>query len=124
MSRHGLVSPFGFARMGMILGTCIGTHNGFFTVSTTRGCKIPLVRVPGDSYALSCSSAMARLTNIMYQKGIYMSKRGTVMSKTLAIDTLMGDVGCSYTLALWTGGGACPSSRTRTCTRSRRCTRG
>lgn len=103
-SRHGLAGPYGFMRMGMMLGSCVNVRNGSLTIASAKCPALPIVRMPPTTDALSCSSAMTKLTKIMYQAGIDTSKHGVTGGKTPAINTLMSDIGFCYAITSVGGG--------------------
>lgn len=96
MSRHGLAGPYGFMRMGMMLGSCVTPRNGALRISSTNEIDLPFVVAGTDMSVVACSSAMTKMSNVMYQNGIDMSKHGVTESKTAAINTIMEETGSSY----------------------------
>jgi len=96
MSRHGLAGPYGFMRMGMMLGSCVTSNAGMLSVRSTKQIELPIVPAHPDMNVVACSSAMAKMSRIMYQNGIDMSKHGLAESKIAAINTIMAETGSSY----------------------------
>ncbi|TLS20634.1 uncharacterized protein PpBr36_11067 [Pyricularia pennisetigena] len=74
MGRFGVAGPYGAIRMGMMLGTTVSTTNSMFTVASPSAPLLPIVAVPPGTSPVLCSSAMTKLTKIMYQSGINTSK--------------------------------------------------
>lgn len=104
VSRHGLAGPYGFMRTGMMLGTCVTAIQNKIRIESVRSVDIPPALMPHDMIPLACSTALTKLTKIMYQKGIDTSKHGTNVSKVAAIDTLMGTDPGSYAVYAVSGG--------------------
>lgn len=96
MSRHGLAGPYGFMRMGMMLGSCVVPRNGMLTVNSAKGITLPPVVADPTMNLIACSSAMTKMSTIMYQNGIDMSKHGEVRSKISVINTILEETGKSY----------------------------
>ncbi|KAK5152562.1 hypothetical protein LTR04_006374 [Oleoguttula sp. CCFEE 6159] len=96
MSRHGLAGPYGFMRMGMMLGTCVNARDDTFVIDSLNISDLPLLSVPSDPNRIPCSSAMTKLTRVMYQAGIDISKHGAVKGKVPAISTLLSESQDSY----------------------------
>lgn len=101
MSRHGLAGPYGFMRMGMMLGTCVNMRESTFVIDSTNetAMPLPLLNVPTESNMIPCSSAITKLTKIMYQSGIDTSKHGSFKGKTPAISTLLDGNEFAYGIA-------------------------
>jgi hypothetical protein len=94
-SRHGLAGPYGFMRTGMMLGTCVNVVDDMIRIASKRAVSLPVATMPKNTMPLACSTALTKMTKVMYQKGIDMSKHGGASGKPIAIDTLMGtDNGC------------------------------
>ncbi|KAM3497494.1 hypothetical protein MY10362_009155 [Beauveria mimosiformis] len=104
VSRHGLAGPYGFMRTGMMLGTCVSTIDGMIRVDSMRELDLPSTMAPVGMIPLACSTALTKMTKVMYQKGIDMSKHGSARSKPVAIDTLMGVDPGSYIMYPSNGG--------------------
>lgn len=89
MGRHGIAGPYGYMRLGMMLGTCVITSSNKVTINAMPKPKLPSVDVFPGMNRITCSSAMTKLTKILYQRGIDTSKHGKVMGKIPAMETLM-----------------------------------
>ena len=98
-SRHGLAGPYGFMRMGMMMGTCVNVRDNTFVIDSPYAVALPIVSAAPDANLISCSSAMTILTRVMYQSGIDASKHGSKKGKVAAINTLMNETGFSYAVA-------------------------
>ncbi len=98
VGRHGVAGPYGVMRLGMMLGTCLSTHGSEFTIDSSVTPSIPIVDVPPGADKLTCSSAIAKLTKIIYQRGIDVSKHGKSELKIPAIEMLMKDLDNAYVL--------------------------
>lgn len=105
MSRHGLAGPYGFMRMGMMLGTCVNLRDDTMVIDSFNTPELPFLNVPPDWNKIPCSSAITKLTKIMYQSGIDTSKHGSTKGKIPAISTLLEANGHAYGI-LSRGGGA------------------
>ena len=98
MSRHGLAGPYGFMRMGMMMGTCVNVRENMLVIDSPYAFNLPIINVMPDVNLISCSSAMATLTRVMYQSGIDASKHGSKKGKVAAIDTLMNENELTYAM--------------------------
>ncbi|KAI6986062.1 hypothetical protein KC359_g8917 [Hortaea werneckii] len=97
-SRHGLAGPYGFMRMGMMLGTCVNMRDDTLVIDSPNVPQLPLLNVPTQRNLIPCSSAITKLTKVMYQSGIDTSKHGAFKGKIPAISTLMDDNGYAYAI--------------------------
>ncbi|KAK2051679.1 hypothetical protein LY76DRAFT_381219 [Colletotrichum caudatum] len=100
MSRLGLATPYGVMRLSTMLGTVVTTTNGMFSIKSPSVPILPVVPTPPYVSKVVCSSAMTKLTKIMYQKGIDLSKHGRDMSKIAAIETLMKATDTCYAMLM------------------------
>lgn len=89
MGRHGIAGPYGYMRLGMMLGTCVITSPKMVTINSMPKPMLPCVDTYPGMNRITCSSAMTKLTKILYQRGIDTAKHGKVMGKTPAMETLM-----------------------------------
>ena len=105
-SRHGLAGPYGFMRMGMMLGTCVNTRDNTLVIDSAKMPPLPFLNVPTDWNKVPCSSAITKLTKIMYQAGIDTSKHGATTGKVAAISTLLDRNRFAYGIL---GRNGCPS---------------
>ena len=95
-SRHGLAGPYGFMRMGMMLGTCVNMRDNTLVIDSTKMPNLPLLNVRPQSNVIPCSSGITKLTKIMYQSGIDTSKHGSFKGKVPAVSTLLDSNGLAY----------------------------
>lgn len=98
MSRHGLAGPYGFMRMGMMLGTSVNMRDGTVVIDSKMSPDLPMMNIPRSHNPLPASTAMTKLTKIMYQQGIDLSKHGANKSKQPAINSLMSNDPMSYAM--------------------------
>jgi len=89
LGRHGIAGPYGYMRLGMMLGTCVTVSGGNLVVEADPRPNLPMVKTCPGMDMITCSSAMTKLTNIMYQRGIDMSKHGKEVGITPAMETMM-----------------------------------
>ncbi|KAK1043795.1 hypothetical protein LTR74_018386 [Friedmanniomyces endolithicus] len=93
MSRHSLAGPYGFMRMGMMLDN---VRDDALVINSPNVPALSILNVTEEAKMLACSSAMTKLTKIIYQTGIDTSKHSVVSSKIAAVSTLLTDTGKSY----------------------------
>lgn len=89
MGRHGIAGPYGYMRLGMMLGTCVMTSMNKVTINSSPKPGLPCVDACPGMNRVTCSSAMTKLTKILYQRGIDVSKHGKLVGLTPAMETLM-----------------------------------
>lgn len=89
MGRHGIAGPYGYMRLGMMLGTCVITSSNKITVNSSPRPGLPCVDVYPGMDRITCSSAMTKLTKVMYQRGIDIAKHGKLVGLIPAMETLM-----------------------------------
>ena len=99
MSRHGIAGPYGSMRMGMMLGTCVNTRGNVLVVDSVMMPVLPRVVMTRLESSVVCSSAMTKLTKVMYQAGIDMSKHGAARGKIPAIRTILTSSANTYAIA-------------------------
>ena len=89
LGKHGIGKPYMYMRSGMMMGTCVIRDERHIRISTQNVTWIPAMIAPAKMNQGTCSSGLAKMTSMMYQKGIDMSKHGTNANKTMAVETLM-----------------------------------
>lgn len=104
VGRHGIAGPYGIMRLGMMLGTCMSTNGVEFTIDSQYAPSVPSVLIVPGTNRSTCSSAMAKMTKIMYQRGIDISKHGSVTSLVPAIEALMTGSLDTYTISMTSRG--------------------
>lgn len=87
--RHRIAGPYGYMRLGMMLGTCMMISGDDLVVESWLRPALPRLKVCPGMDIISCSSAMTKLTKIMYQRGIDISKHSKVTGMIPAMETLM-----------------------------------
>lgn len=104
MGRHGIAGPYGYMRLGMMLGTCVDISSGKVVINSMPRPDIPCVdAIPGLG-RITCASAMTKMTRVLYQKGIDMSKHGKAVGLLPAMETLMKMSSNYYTIMRSDGG--------------------
>ncbi|KAL9632965.1 MAG: hypothetical protein Q9164_004978 [Protoblastenia rupestris] len=98
MGRHGIAGPYGVMRLGMMLGTSVYTDSSSFVIHSAMAPSIPLVKKPFGSHRVMCSSAIAKLTKTIYQRGIDISKHGSSDSVPPAMEMFMKDMDDAYAI--------------------------
>jgi hypothetical protein len=99
MGRHGIAGPYGIMRLGMMLGTCVTVRHGLLAIDSEYVPPLPVICADLGMNAVTCSSAMAKLTKIMYQRGIDTAKHGSDMDMIPAMETMAKCVEQCYMIA-------------------------
>jgi hypothetical protein len=86
MSRHGIAGPDGIMRFGMMLGTCVSVRHDAITIDYDCVPDLPLISADLGFNSVTCSSAIAKLTKIMYQRGIDTAKHGANLEMIPAME--------------------------------------
>lgn len=89
LGRHGIAGPYGYMRMGMMLGTCVYTSMGKVVINAMPKPSLPCVESYPGMNRITCAAAMTKLTKILYQRGIDISKHGKAIGLLPAMETLM-----------------------------------
>ena len=97
-SRHGLAGPYGFMRMGMMMGTCVNMRDNTMVIDSLNMPVLPMLSVVPAKSLVPCSSAMTKLTKVMYQSGIDTSKHGASGGRVFAINALLGMTETTYAI--------------------------
>ncbi|KAI1291208.1 hypothetical protein F5Y03DRAFT_44989 [Xylaria venustula] len=123
MSRLGVSAPYTFMSLGMMLGTCVSTNGSVLSIRSPAAPELPYAEVSPFVSPAVCSSAMTKLTKVMYQRGIDMSKHGLVLSKKPAVELLASGGDMCYSMSV-VGGAPSPvmSSVSDAVMRSETCT--
>ena len=89
MGRHGISGPYGIMRLGMMLGTSVTVRHGVVAIDSEYVPPLPTIAADIGINAVTCSSAMAKLTKIMYQRGIDTAKHGSDLEMIPAMETMV-----------------------------------
>ncbi|KAH7001766.1 hypothetical protein B0J12DRAFT_692613 [Macrophomina phaseolina] len=98
LSMHGVAGPYGVMRLSMMMGTAVSTIENTPFIDSRNVPKIPLMTMPPDMDRATCASAMTKLTKILYQRGIDLSKHGVIRDKPAAIETLLSSRKSCYAI--------------------------
>jgi hypothetical protein len=65
LGRHGIAGPYGYMRLGMMLGTCVTLCEDNIVIEADPRPRLPVVKACPGMEMITCSSAMTKLTKIM-----------------------------------------------------------